>query len=73
MSLEEFKREALKLALDERAELAHVLYDSLDEEEELPESKLPAEVKRRYEAIKAGKTKLLSAEEVFAELRAEPD
>lgn len=73
MSFEDFKREAMKLSFDERGELADALYDSLDEEEDAPESTLPAEVKRRYLAIKEGKTKLLSGEEVFAELRAESD
>lgn len=73
MSFEEFKREALKFSSDEREELANALYDSLDEEENVSESKLPAEVKRRYLAIKEGKAELLDGEEVFAELRAEPD
>lgn len=74
MSFEEFKREALKLSYDERGKLADALYDSLGEEEEdAPDSVLPAEVKRRYQAYKEGKTKPLDGEEVFAELRAELD
>jgi putative addiction module component (TIGR02574 family) len=73
MSFEELKREALKLSFDEREELVHALYDSLDEEEDLSESKLPVEVERRYLAIKEGKAELLDGEEVFAELRAELD
>jgi putative addiction module component (TIGR02574 family) len=73
MSFEDFKREALKLPYDERGELADALYESLDEEEDDSESRLPAEVKRRYLAIKAGTAELLDGEEVFAELRAELD
>jgi putative addiction module component (TIGR02574 family) len=73
MSFEEFKREALKLSLEERGELFDALYDSLDEEKDVSGSKLPAEVKRRYLAIKAGTAELLDGEEVFAELRAELD
>lgn len=73
MSFEEFKHEALKLSFGERGELADALYDSLDEDEDLSESKLPAEVKRRYLAIKEGKAELLDGEEAFAELRAELD
>ena len=73
MSFEELKREALKLSSLEREALADALYDSMEEEEDVSESKLPAEVKRRYLAIKEGKAELLDGEEVFAELRAEPD
>ena len=75
MSFEDFKRQALQFPSDEREELADALYDSLDDDEDAPEmeSRLPAEVKRRYLAIKEGKTQMLSGEEVFAELLAEPD
>jgi len=74
MSFEEFKRKALKLSWEERGELFDALYDSLDEEkEDVSESKLPAEVRRRYLAIKEGRAELLDGEEVFAELRAELD
>lgn len=45
------------------------MYDSLDEEKDVSESKLPAEVKRRYLAIKDGTAELLDGEQVFAELR----
>ncbi len=57
MSFEDFKREALDKEEDTAA----------------TESELPDEVRRRYQAIKEGKTKLLSGKEVFAELRAEAD
>jgi putative addiction module component (TIGR02574 family) len=67
MSYDEIKREALKLSLDEREELARTLYSSLDEDEET-ESVLPAEVKQRYQAYKEGKTKPISLEELMAGL-----
>lgn len=75
MSFDELKREALKLSFDEREELALTLHKSLDEEEEDPEiaSAIMAEVRRRYEAIEAGKAKLIPMEEVFAELLRERD
>ena len=68
MSFEEFKREALKLSSHDRGELADALYDSLDEEEDTLESKLPAEVRRRYQDYKDGKTKPISLEELLAGL-----
>jgi putative addiction module component (TIGR02574 family) len=68
MSFEEFKREALKLSFHDRGELADALYDSLDEEEDALESKLPAEVRRRYQDYKDGKTKPISLEELLAGL-----
>jgi putative addiction module component (TIGR02574 family) len=75
MSIEDLKREALKLSFDEREELALTLHKSLDEEEEDPEIEraIMAEVRRRCEAIKEGKTKLIPMEEVFAELLGERD
>jgi len=73
MSFEDFKRQALQLSFDEREELADALYESLEEDEDASESALPAEVRRRYQAIKEGKTQMLSGEEVFAELLAELD
>jgi putative addiction module component (TIGR02574 family) len=68
MSLEDLKREALKLPHDDRDELVRTLCESLDEEEEEAGSRLPAEVRRRYEAYKEVKTKPISFEELFAEL-----
>jgi len=69
------KREALKLSFDQREELVHTLHQSLDEEEDDPEIELAimAEVQRRYEAIQQGKSTLITAEEVFAELLAEQE
>lgn len=75
MSLDDLKREALKLSFDEREELVHTLYKSLDEEEDDPdiERAIMEEVKHRYQAIQEGRSKLIPAEEVFAELLAERD
>jgi putative addiction module component (TIGR02574 family) len=66
MFFEDLKREALKLSFHERRALADALYDSMDEEEDVPESALPTEVRQRYEAYKEGKTKPLSLEELLA-------
>jgi putative addiction module component (TIGR02574 family) len=73
MSLEDLKREALKLSFDEREELVLTLHKSLDEEEEDPEVEraIMAEVRRRYREIEEGKVELLDGETVFAELLAE--
>jgi len=75
MSLEDLKREALKLSFDEREELVHTLYKSLDEEEEDPnvERAIMDEVKRRYREIEEGRGVFLDGEQVLAELRAELD
>lgn len=67
MSLEDFKREALKLSHDDREELARTLYESLEEDEE-DQPGLPAEVRRRYQAYEEGKTKPMSLEELLAGL-----
>lgn len=72
MSLEDIKREALKLSSDDRDELVRTLFQSLDEEEEAG-SALPAEVKRRYEAYKEGKTKPISLENLLAGLSTSTD
>lgn len=67
MSLEDFKREALKLSHDDREELARTLCASLDEEED-DQPRLPAEVRRRCQAYEEGKTKPMSLEELLAGL-----
>lgn len=75
MSFEDLKLEALKLDFDDREDLVHALHQSLDEEDPEPEVEraILDEVKRRYQDIVAGRTELLSGEDVFAELRAELD
>jgi putative addiction module component (TIGR02574 family) len=74
-SLEDLKREALKLSFDEREKLVYTLYKSLDEEEEDPdiEHAIMDEVKRRYREIEEGRAVFLDGEQVLAELRAEFD
>jgi putative addiction module component (TIGR02574 family) len=75
MSLEDLKREALKLPLDEREDLAYSLLRSLDEEEEGADSDherlWKEEIERRYQEYERGKAQTFDADEVIAELRAE--
>jgi putative addiction module component (TIGR02574 family) len=73
MSLDDLKREALKLSYDEREALAHTLNKSLDDEEEDPaiEQAIMTEIKRRYHEIQEGTVELLDGEKVFVELLAE--
>jgi putative addiction module component (TIGR02574 family) len=74
MSLDDLKREALKLSFNEREELVHTLHESLDEEEDTDiERAIMDEMKRRYRKIEEGRAELLDGEEVLAELRAELD
>jgi len=73
MSFEELKRKALNLSWQERRELFDALYDSLDEGKDVSRSKLPAEVKRRYLAIKDRTAELLDGEEVFTELQGQEE
>lgn len=75
MEFKELKLEALKLPSDEKEELAYSLLRSLDDEEDEldPEHERlwKEEIERRCREIDEGKAELISAEEVFAELRAE--
>ena len=74
LPLKQLETEALELSSRERAQLAHRLIVSLDEDP----SDDPAEVERAWEdeirrrvaEIDAGTAELTPAEEVFAELRA---
>jgi putative addiction module component (TIGR02574 family) len=68
---ERFKAELTTLSLDDRAEIAEFLIDSLDRE--MPQDKDPAldaELRRRLAEIESGQAKGKPAEQVFAELRA---
>jgi len=76
MSLDELKREALKLSLDDRDELAYSLLRSVGEEED--EDVAPdharlwkEEIDRRYQEYKQGKAEVFDVDDVIAELRAE--
>ncbi len=71
MTMEELKREALRLDPSNRAELARELLVSLDE---LPEPEIERlwleEAVRRDEEMASGKVQPIAMDEVFAELRA---
>ncbi|HEY3318630.1 MAG TPA: addiction module protein [Coriobacteriia bacterium] len=71
MTMEELKREALRLDPSNRAELARELLVSLDE---LPEPEIERlwleEAVRRDEEMASGKVQPIPMDEVFAELRA---
>jgi len=74
MSFEDFKREAHRLPVDDREDLAYSLLHSLDEaEEDDGEHKRlwKNEIESRYQEYKEGKAELFDADEVLAELRAE--
>ena len=72
VTLEELEVQALKLSIKERSELAHRLIVSLDGEPEgTPEEIAKAwdeEIARRVADIDAGRTRLIPAEDVFAEI-----
>jgi putative addiction module component (TIGR02574 family) len=66
MSINEIQSAALKLELKERAKLAHVLLQSLDELSEKENERLWAEeAMRRYEELESGKSEEIPAEEVM--------
>ena len=75
MSIDDLKREALKLPSHERVELAYDILKTTDEEDE-PENGHERlwleEIDRRCREIDEGTAELIPAEEVFAELRARP-
>ena len=69
-TVQELKNQLGTLPVAQRAELAHFLIESLDQE---PDSDAEAawekEVDRRVEEIKSGQVQGIPAEEVFAKLR----
>jgi putative addiction module component (TIGR02574 family) len=69
-TLEHLKQELGTLTAQERAELAHFLISSLDEEAD-PEAEAAweAELARRVSEIKSGKVSGKPAAQVFGELR----
>ena len=75
--LEKIESEALDLPVSERARLAQLLIASLDEEpfEDAAEVQKAwdEEIFRRLTEIRAGKAKLIPAEEVLDELRRRQD
>ena len=74
LPLKRVEAEALELSITERAELAHRLIVSLDEDvDESPadvERAWEDEIRRRLADVDAGTAELIPAEQVFAELRA---
>ena len=71
MTIDELKREAMSLDATERANLARELLVSLDDlsEDEVERLWLEEAERRRLDS-EAGKTTLVPADEVFAQLRA---
>jgi putative addiction module component (TIGR02574 family) len=68
--LDSLKALALSLPSGERAELAHLLIDSLDDEPEGDvEAAWDAELARRAEEIRSGRVVGKPADQVFSELR----
>ena len=71
MTVDELRREALRLDHTQRAKLAHDLLESLDE---LSESEIEQlwlqEAARRQDAIEAGEVETIPADEVLAQARA---
>ena len=71
MTIDELKREAMRLDATERASLARELLVSLDDLSDSEVERLwLEEAERRRLDVESGKTKLIPADEVFASLRA---
>jgi len=69
--LQEVANRALDLPSEERAELAHKLIVSLDDDTDKDvETAWDAEIERRVKEIKGGKAKGRPAEDILAEIRA---
>ena len=67
---EKLIQQALGLPAEDRAELARVLIDSLDESDDKDvEAAWDAELRRRVERVEQGKSHLLPAQEALAEIR----
>lgn len=67
---EKLKSELLLLSVEERADLAHFLLHTLDDEEDADaEAAWDAELNRRLEEIKSGKVIGVPADQVLAEFR----
>ena len=72
IELEALKEQAAKLSSEERAELAYILLQSLDEVVESPDDVERAwrlEIERRVGEIDRGEVKLIPGDEVLAEVR----
>ncbi len=69
--LAELEKKARDLSLEERAELALILIESLDsaEDQSAVDDSWRVEIERRVAAYKRGDAKVIPGEEVFAEAR----
>jgi hypothetical protein len=71
MTIDELKREAMRLAPTERANLARELLVSLDDLSESDVERLwVEEAARRRSLVESGETRLIPMDEVFARARA---
>lgn len=73
LPLKQLEAEALELSSQERAQLAHRLLVSLDEDVDDPaevDRAWEEEIRRRLSEVDAGTAELVPAEQVFSELRA---
>ena len=68
MTFEQIKKEAMKLAPEERADLADLLWFSVGSREEV-RAAWDAEIERRVSAMDAGESEFAPAEQVMADLR----
>jgi len=69
-ALKQLTHEALELSTQERAELAHILIASIDENADGDiSSDWDLELKERVREIREGKVKGIPAEDVFAKLK----
>ncbi len=72
MQFEDLTKEAMKLSLPERAELAQMLLLSIDESSESDVERLwQKEAERRLQEFREGKSQGIPAEEVFRKAIAE--
>lgn len=75
LPLRQLEAEALELSARERAQLAHRLLVSLDDEADDPaevERAWEEEIRRRLAEVESGTAELIPAEQVFSELRVRP-
>jgi putative addiction module component (TIGR02574 family) len=71
VTIEHYKTELRRLSVEERADLAYFLLQSLEPAEEGAAAAWDEEIARRVAEIRSGQAAGKPAEQVFAELRAE--
>ena len=67
-ALDQLTHEALELPTRERAKLAHILINSIDEQDEDAASAWDIELEKRINEIKSGKVTGIPAGKVFAKI-----